>query len=123
MIRKVFTFAIVAGALAISACEQTPTAPKTMTLKGLSYITNGDLDGNSHLAVVLIIMDSAGSPAYRCTGTLLAPTVVLTAGHCAGQKGEFSGMRVFTEADVQNGNNNYTLAGPNTVEAKMCNHH
>jgi hypothetical protein len=26
-------------------------------------------------------------------------------------------MRVFTEADVENGNNNYPFAGPNTVEA------
>jgi hypothetical protein len=43
---------------------------------------------------------------------------VLTAGHCAGEPGEFSGMRVFTESDVEHGNNNYPYAGPNTVEAK-----
>src|SRR6185503_11849012 len=44
-------------------------------------------------------------------------TVLLTAGHCAGAPGEFSGMRVFTESDVDNGNNNYPFAGPNAVEA------
>jgi hypothetical protein len=42
---------------------------------------------------------------------------VLTAGHCAGEPGEFSGVRVFTESDVQNGHNNFPFAGPNTVEA------
>lgn len=80
-------------------------------------VTNGDLDGDAHPAVVLIVMDIDGKPAYRCSGALIAPTYVLTAGHCAGAPGEFSGMRIFTESDVQNGNNNYPSAGPNTIEA------
>ena len=88
-----------------------------------SFITYGSLDGNSHPAVVLIVMDIAGEPAFRCSGTLIAPKVVLTAGHCAGQPGEFSGMRVFTESDVENGNNNYPFAGPNTIEAKAWHSH
>ncbi len=88
-----------------------------------SFITYGSLDGNSHPAVVLIVMDIAGEPAFRCSGTLIAPKVVLTAGHCAGEPGEFSGMRVFTESDVQNGNNNYPFAGPNTIEATEWHSH
>ena len=82
-----------------------------------SEITHGELDGNDHPAVVLIIMDVDGEPAFRCSGTLLTPTLVLTAGHCTGEPGELSGIRVFTESDVQNGNNNYPFPGPNTVEA------
>jgi len=83
-----------------------------------SAITDGELDGEGHPEVVLILMDVAGSPAYRCSGTLIAPRFVLTAGHCAGAPGEFSGMRVFTESDVDNGNNTYPEAGgPNSVEA------
>lgn len=82
-----------------------------------SAITYGSLDGNGHPAVVLIIMDVGGQPAFRCSGTLIAPKVVVTAGHCAGEPGEFSGVRIFTESDVENGNNNYPFAGPNTVEA------
>ncbi len=75
------------------------------------------LDGNAHPAVVLVVMDVDGDPAFRCSGTLIAPKVVLTAGHCAGEPGEFSGVRIFTESDVENGNNNFPFAGPNTVEA------
>ncbi len=80
-------------------------------------ITNGELDGNRHPAVVLLLMEVNGQPAFRCSGTLLSPTVLLTANHCDGEQGEFSGMRVFTESDVDNGNNNYPFAGPNSVEA------
>jgi len=81
-------------------------------------ISDGEPDGNGHPNVVLIIMDIDGSPAYRCSGTLIAPTYVLTAGHCAGAPGEFSGMRIFTESDVQNGDNTYPYAGgPNSIEA------
>jgi secreted trypsin-like serine protease len=106
-----------------SACEKAPTAATLAPPSGASRITNGDVDGSAHPAVVLIVMDVAGSPAFRCSGTLISPNVVLTAGHCAGENGEFSGMRVFTESDVQNGNNNYPFAGPNTVEAKAWHSH
>ena len=82
-----------------------------------SSITNGNIDGNAHPAVGLIIMDVDGQPAFRCSGTFISPTVVLTAGHCAGEPGEFSGLRVFTESDVDNGNNNFPFPGPNTIEA------
>jgi hypothetical protein len=84
---------------------------------GSSDITHGSLDGDAHPAVGLLVMDVAGKPAFRCSGTFIAPKVFLTAGHCAGEPGEFSGMRVFTESDVQNGDNHFPFAGPNTIEA------
>ncbi|HUQ87035.1 MAG TPA: trypsin-like serine protease [Vicinamibacterales bacterium] len=88
-----------------------------------SAITYGELDGSRHPAVMLLIMDVDGAPTYRCSGTLISPTVFLTAGHCAGETGEFSGMRVFTESDVQHGNNSYPFAGPNSVEARTWSAH
>src|SRR4051794_30439007 len=96
---------LVCGLLA--ACESAPiAAPVKATNLPPASITHGSLDGNAHPAVVLIIMDIAGAPAFRCSGTLVSPTVVVTAGHCAGEPGEFSGLRIFTESDVENGNNN-----------------
>ena len=83
-------------------------------------VTDGEPDGNGHPYVVLLLMEVNGAPAFRCSGTLLSATVLLTAGHCAGAPGEFSGMRVFTESDIQSGigtTNNYPYAGPNSVEA------
>ncbi len=94
----------------------------TLTAAGLSAapasaITHGDLDGNQHPAVVLVVMDVGGEPATRCTGTLISPTVVLTAGHCTGEVGEFSGMRVFAESDLANDGTYPGGGGTKTVEA------
>jgi len=107
---------LAAAGLSLLGCDRVTTAPPSPNRP--SFVTFGTLDGNSHPAVVLLVMDVAGRPAFRCSATLIAPKVVLTAGHCAGQPGEFSGMRIFTEADVQNGNNTYPIAGgPNSIEA------
>jgi len=80
-------------------------------------ITNGAPDGNGHPAVVLVLMEVNGAPAFRCSGTLIAPKIVLTAGHCAGEPGEFSGIRIFNEADVQSDPTYPGPGGPHTVEA------
>lgn len=46
-------------------------------------ITHGQLDGNKHPAVgALVDYDSRGTAYAFCTGTLISPTVVLTAAHC-----------------------------------------
>src|SRR6266508_6553919 len=85
-------------------------------------VTGGELDGDRHPGVVLLLMEVNGAPAFRCSATLLSPTVVLTAGHCTNDfpGSPYTGMRVFTESDVQAGigiTNNYPFAGPNSVEA------
>jgi len=53
------------------------------TAVGAAAITNGVPDGDNHPYVGLLVFDSApGTPAWRCSGALISPTVVLTAGHC-----------------------------------------
>jgi hypothetical protein len=88
---------------------------------GIAYgITDGELDGEDHPWVVLLLMDVGGEPTYRCSATLLSPTVLLTAGHCTSNYPDepFTGMRVFTESDVDGGVNTYpTCDGGNCVEA------
>ena len=41
-------------------------------------ITNGQPDGDNHPYVGLLIFDVGGVPAWRCSGALIAPDVVLT---------------------------------------------
>lgn len=45
-------------------------------------ITNGVPDGDGHPAVGLMVAFDEDGPAWRCSGTLIAPTLFLTAGHC-----------------------------------------
>lgn len=121
--RAIVASAVAACAALLAACDTTSSSTAPMVPTAASRITNGTIDGVGHPGVVLIIMDVAGSPAYRCSGTLIAPKIVLTAGHCTGEPGEFTGMRIFTESDVQNGTNNYPFAGPNTIEARAWHSH
>jgi secreted trypsin-like serine protease len=75
----------------------------------------GELDGDDHPHVGLLVFDVGGSPAWRCSGTLLSPTVMLTAGHCTFGT---SGGRVWFEPDVGAGrpDNGYPFGGGTSIE-------
>lgn len=42
----------------------------------------GELDGNEHPYVGLMVATDDGTPLWRCSGALVSPTVYVTAGHC-----------------------------------------
>jgi hypothetical protein len=49
----------------------------------LAVTPGGSLDGNAHPYVGLMVAQTAdGTPLWRCSGTLIAPQLFLTAGHC-----------------------------------------
>src|SRR5918993_445893 len=53
------------------------------TIGAASAVTDGELDGNRHPYVGLMVaQDAKGNPLWRCSGTLLNSTLFLTAGHC-----------------------------------------
>jgi hypothetical protein len=55
----------------------------TAMIAPASAVTHGELDGNDHPYVGLMVAQEAdGDPLWRCSGTLLSPTLFLTAGHC-----------------------------------------
>lgn len=69
-------------------------------------ITNGQFDGNKHPSVgALVDYDSRGTSYAFCTGTLISPTVMLTAAHC---NPGTERVKVTFEAVVQNAAVMYT---------------
>ena len=78
-------------------------------------ITDGEPDGDNHPYVGLMVADnSSGNPMWRCSGTLISPTIFLTAGHCT-----FGAARVtiWFESDVQNTPGlGYPNGGPTSVD-------
>ena len=47
-------------------------------------VTGGSLDGSTHPAVGLLVADLGNGPVQDCSGSLVSPTVFVTAAHCTG---------------------------------------
>ena len=75
-------------------------------------VTDGELDGNGHPYVGLMVAQTAaGQPLWRCSGTLISPTVFLTAGHCT--EAPAAHAEIWFDADVESGipGNGYPFVG------------
>jgi len=67
-----------------------------------SAVTSGEPDGNRHPYVGLMVAQTAeGAPLWRCSGTLISPTVFLTAGHCT--ESPAAHVEIWFDADVESG--------------------
>lgn len=86
---------LVAAVTAAAACAALASAPA-------GAVTSGQPDGEGHPYVGLMVaQDGAGSPLWRCSGTLLSPTVFLTAGHCT--ESPAAHVEIWFDADVESG--------------------
>ena len=64
-------------------------------------ITGDFVEDNDHPFVGLVVFyDANGEFLWRCTGSLLTPTVLLTAGHCADTEGGAVTARVYFQQDA-----------------------
>jgi len=75
-------------------------------------VTDGELDGDGHPYVGLMVaQDADGNPMWRCSGTLIAPKVFLTAGHCT--EAPAAHIEIWFDSDVESGipGNGYPFDG------------
>ena len=82
------------------------------TIGAARAVTDGELDGNRHPYVGLMVaQDADGNPLWRCSGTLLSATLFLTAGHCT--EAPAAHVEIWFASDVESGipANGYPLDG------------
>ncbi len=121
-------FALLPALALLAACGQEVTAPTltedpqlavdvqpagdvALARNIVPLITNGEFDGEGHPFVGLMVaLTEDGQPLWRCSGTLVSPTVFLTAGHCT-----YGAPRatIWFDSDLEAGfpGNNYPFAG------------
>jgi len=75
-----------------------------------SAVTYGEPDEDEHPYVGLVLFyDESGEYMWRCSGTLLSPTVFMTAGHCVV---DTASAKVFFDADLTELEYPYPDCGP-----------
>lgn len=73
-----------------------------LAVSPVAAVTDGEPDGNGHPYVGLMVAQTEeGVPLWRCSGTLLSPTLFLTAGHCT--EAPAAHVEIWFDADVESG--------------------
>ena len=79
---------LMTAGLVLYGCSDDPSTPSepAMPVDGPSWVTFGTPDpGHPYVGTLLFAQN--GVAYFSCTGTLLSPTVMLTAGHCTESEG------------------------------------
>lgn len=87
-------------------------AVMAVSISPAAAVTDGELDGERHPHVGLMVaQDAKGNPLWRCSGTMISPTIYLTAGHCTDGAAQ---VEIWFDADVESGipDNGYPYDGP-----------
>ncbi|MDL2343780.1 trypsin-like serine protease [Deinococcus sp. MIMF12] len=79
--------ALLTAPLLLTACASGPQADAPPAPVLQAQITWGQRDAGEHPYVGTLLFVQNGVGYYSCTGTLLSPTVMLTAGHCVEEGG------------------------------------
>ncbi len=88
-----------------------------ISVTSVMAVTDGEPDGNDHPYVGLMIAkDADGNPLWRCSGTLISPTLYLTAGHCTDAPSVSA--TIWFESDVESNRAalGYPFGGPTSVD-------
>lgn len=84
-------------------------------------IRYGDPDNGEHPYVGLMVATTEdGAPLWRCSGTLISPTVFLTAGHCT--EAPAARATIWFHEDVDADAEDYPLPGSDTVTGTTHTH-
>lgn len=83
-----------------------------MVMPASAITRGGQLDGDGHPYVgIMVAKDAAGNPLWRCSGTLLSPTLYLTAGHCT--EAPAASVEIWFDNDIEDdiATNGYPFTG------------
>lgn len=84
IVRAVLPASLAAALACSDPSANSPTAPSTRVPDGPSLISNGQPTGSAYGGVGVVLIDEGSDRIVDalCTGSLISPTVLLTAGHC-----------------------------------------